>query len=142
MQQIRLAYPRSKRIYLIQDNLSCHWTPAIRNWAARNNVELVPTPTYANYVNRIESPFGAIGEFVIKNADLPRLGQLRARTRTPHQLPQTTPTDAANGSSKPTGTSPGRLSHEPVSGATLREAALAPRTRTVGLSIRAPLRSE
>lgn len=69
MRQIRLAYPRSIRISWIQDNLSCHWTPAIRTWAERNNVELVPTPTYASYLNRIESHFGAIGEFVVKNAD-------------------------------------------------------------------------
>ena len=69
MRQIRLAYPASIRIYWIQDNLSCHWTPAIRAWAAGNNVELVPTPTYASYLNRIESHFGAIGEFVVKNAD-------------------------------------------------------------------------
>lgn len=69
MQQIRLAYPPSLTIHWIQDNLSCHWTPAIREWAADNNVELVPTPTYASYLNRIESHFGAIGEFVVKNAD-------------------------------------------------------------------------
>ena len=69
MRQIRLAYPRKLRLYWIQDNLSCHWTPAIRAWAADNNVELVPTPTYASYLNRIESHFGAIGEFVVKNAD-------------------------------------------------------------------------
>jgi transposase len=67
--QIRLAYPRSTRIYWIQDNLSCHWTTAIRHWAERSNVELVPTPTYASYLKRIESRFGAIGEFVVKNAD-------------------------------------------------------------------------
>jgi transposase len=69
MQQIRLAYPRRLRLYWIQDNLSCHWTPAIRAWAAANNVELVPTPTYASFLNRIESHFGAIDEFVCKNAD-------------------------------------------------------------------------
>ena len=69
MKQIRLAYPPRLRIYWIQDNLSCHWTPAIRQWAEQNNVELVPTPTYASYLNRIESHFGAIGEFVVKNAD-------------------------------------------------------------------------
>ena len=69
MQTIRLAYPSGKRIYWIQDNLSCHWTPAIREWAERHNVELVPTPTYASYLNRIESHFGAIGEFVVKNSD-------------------------------------------------------------------------
>ena len=31
--------------------------------------ELVPTPTYASFLNRIESTFGAIDEFVCKNAD-------------------------------------------------------------------------
>ncbi len=40
-----------------------------RVWAADNNVELVPTPTYASYPNRIESHFGAISEFLVKNAD-------------------------------------------------------------------------
>lgn len=69
MKQIRLAYPRRLRIYWIQDGLSSHWTPAIREWAADNNVELVPTPTYASYLNRIESTFGALDEFVCKNTD-------------------------------------------------------------------------
>lgn len=69
MKQIRLAYPRHLRIYWIQDGLSSHWTPAIRAYADANNLELVPTPTYASYLNRIESTFGAIDEFVCKNAD-------------------------------------------------------------------------
>lgn len=71
MKMIRLAYPRRRRIYWIQDNLSAHWTPAIRAWAAEANVELVPTPTYASYLNRIESHFFPIQEFVVKNADYP-----------------------------------------------------------------------
>jgi transposase len=69
MQMIRLAYPRRMRIYWIQDGLSYHWTPAIRDYAEHNNIELVPTPTYASYVNRIEATFGALDEFVCKNAD-------------------------------------------------------------------------
>jgi transposase len=69
MRQIRLAYPKHIRIYWIQDGLSSHWTPAIRAFAAGNNMELVPTPTYASYLNRIEATFGAIDEFVCKNAD-------------------------------------------------------------------------
>lgn len=69
MRQIRLAYPRRIRIYWIQDGLSSHWTPDIRIYADANNIELVPTPTYASYLNRIESTFGAIDEFVCKNAD-------------------------------------------------------------------------
>ena len=43
--------------------------PDIRTYADANNIELVPTPTYASYLNRIESTFGAIDEFVCKNAD-------------------------------------------------------------------------
>ena len=69
MRQIRLAYPAHVRIYWIQDGLSSHWTPAIRAYAETNNIELVPTPTYASYLNRIEATFGAIDEFVCKNAD-------------------------------------------------------------------------
>jgi hypothetical protein len=57
------------RIYLIADNLSAHKTPAIRDWAADANTELVFTPTYASFLNRIECHFWAIGEFVINNAD-------------------------------------------------------------------------
>lgn len=67
--QIRMRYDPRLRIYLIQDNLSCHWTPRVREWAAKANMELVPTPTYASYLNRIECHFWAIGEFVVKNAD-------------------------------------------------------------------------
>ena len=69
MKQIRLAYPKRIRLYWIQDGLSSHWTPEIRTYADANNIELVPTPTYASYLNRIESTFGAIDEFVCKNAD-------------------------------------------------------------------------
>jgi transposase len=69
MRTIRLAYPAHIRIYWIQDGLSSHWTPAIRAYAETNNIELVPTPTYASYLNRIEATFGAIDEFVCKNAD-------------------------------------------------------------------------
>ena len=60
---------RSLRIYWIQDGLSSHWTPEIRAFADANNIELVPTPTYASYLNRIEATFGSIDEFVCKNAD-------------------------------------------------------------------------
>ena len=69
--QIRMRYDPKLRLYLIADNLSTHKTPAIREWAARSNTELVFTPTYASFLNRIECHFWAIGEFVIKNADYP-----------------------------------------------------------------------
>src|SRR3954467_3891360 len=67
--QIRTRYPRRLRLYLIADNLSTHKTPAIIEWAAGANTELVFTPTYASFLNRIECHFWGIGEFVINNAD-------------------------------------------------------------------------
>jgi transposase len=69
--QIRMRYHPRLRIYLIADNLSTHKTPAIRDWAAGANTELVFTPTYASFLNRIECHFWGIGEFVINNADYP-----------------------------------------------------------------------
>jgi transposase len=69
MRQIRLAYPSRKRIYWIQDNLSANWVPSIREFAATNRIELVPTPTYASYLNPVECHFSALTQFVVANAD-------------------------------------------------------------------------
>jgi hypothetical protein len=44
------------RIHWIQDTLSANWTPDIREFAAANNIELVPTPIYA-YPKLIECHF-------------------------------------------------------------------------------------
>jgi len=74
--QIRMRYDPRLRIYLIQDNLSCHWTKEVRAWAHAANMELVPTPTYASYLNRIECHFWALGEFVVKNSDYESWEQL------------------------------------------------------------------
>ena len=69
--QIRMRYDPRLRIYRVMDNLSTHKTPAVREWAPTANVELVFTPTYASFLNRIEGHFWAINEFVLKNADYP-----------------------------------------------------------------------
>jgi hypothetical protein len=66
---IRMRHDPRLRLYVVISNLSCHWTPKVREWAERSTVELVPTPTYASYLNRIECHVWAIQEFVIKNAD-------------------------------------------------------------------------
>jgi hypothetical protein len=91
LHQIRGCYPQRLRIYWIQDNLSANWTPEIRAYAASHNVELIPTPTYASYLNPIECQFVPISEFVVKERRLPRLDGLRARARTPRHIPQLTP---------------------------------------------------
>jgi len=69
MAQIRTAIPARRRIYWIQDGLSANWTPDIRAFAAANRIELVPTPTYASYLNPVECHFFPIQEFVVNNAD-------------------------------------------------------------------------
>jgi transposase len=69
LRTIRACYLSRLRIYWIQDGLSANWTPDVRNYAAAHNVELVPTPTYASYLNRIEAHFRPINELVVSNAD-------------------------------------------------------------------------
>jgi hypothetical protein len=67
--QIRRRYPDHLRIYLVNDNLSLHWTPLIREWAALHNIELVATPTSASHLNRIECHFQPLREFVLNASD-------------------------------------------------------------------------
>jgi len=49
---IRRRYPEWLRIHLVNDNFSLHWTPQIRARAVARNMELMPTPTSANHLNR------------------------------------------------------------------------------------------
>jgi transposase len=69
LKQMRGCYPARQKIYWIQDNLSANWTPDIRDYAAANRIELVPTPTYASYLNPVECHFSVISQFVVCNAD-------------------------------------------------------------------------
>jgi transposase len=69
MAQIRACYRSRQRIYWIQDNLSANWIPDIRTFAANHRIELVPTPTYASYLNPVECHFTPISQFVVANAD-------------------------------------------------------------------------
>jgi DDE superfamily endonuclease len=62
-------YPDHLRIYLVNDNLVLHWARQIREWATSHNVELVPTPTYASHLNRIECHFQPVREFVLNASD-------------------------------------------------------------------------
>src|ERR1700681_4076371 len=67
--QIRRRYPDHLRIYLVNDNLSLHWTPLIRVWAATHHVELVAPPASASHFNRIECHFQPLREFVLNASD-------------------------------------------------------------------------
>lgn len=71
LKTIRAARPDGAPVYVILDNLSSNKTPAIRGWAARNNVELCFTPTSASWANPIEAQFGPLRTFVMGNSDHP-----------------------------------------------------------------------
>lgn len=69
LRDIRRRYPAETTVYIVMDNLSAHWTAEIRRWAHDNNVALLPTPTNASHLNRIECHFWAYVEFVINGSD-------------------------------------------------------------------------
>lgn len=66
---VRRRYPQETRIYLVMDNLSSHWTEDIVSWAKNNNVTLVSTPTYASWLNPIETEFGVMVDFVFSGSN-------------------------------------------------------------------------
>jgi transposase len=68
LKDIRRRYPAQVTVYIVMDNLSAHRTPDIRRWVVENNVGLLPTPTNASHLNRIECHFWAFAEFVIKGS--------------------------------------------------------------------------
>ena len=69
LKSIRAAYPARTRLYLILDNFSPHKHADVRKWAAENNVELVFTPTYSSWLNRIEAVFAGVRYFALGNTD-------------------------------------------------------------------------
>ena len=79
LRMVRARYP-GQRLWLIQDNLSCHWTPAVRAVARQLGITLVPTPTYASWLNRIECQFGAMVKAVFAGSDYPDHDAIRAAT--------------------------------------------------------------
>ena len=68
LKMIRARYP-GQRIWVIQDNLSSHWTKDVRAVARQLSIILVPTPTYASWLNRIECHFGVMVKAVFAGSD-------------------------------------------------------------------------
>jgi transposase len=65
----RARYPSDQRVYMIQDGLSAHWTGAIREWARRSKVTLVPTATNASWMNPVECHAGDIEKLALAGTD-------------------------------------------------------------------------
>jgi transposase len=68
-QRLRRCYPGRERIYLVMDNLSSHYHKTLTNFARNNRITLVPTPTYASWLNLIEAQFTALKSFCLSNSD-------------------------------------------------------------------------
>jgi transposase len=54
---------------VIMDSFSPHKHPQVLTWAAANGVELVFLPTYASWLNWIESEFAALRYFALNGTD-------------------------------------------------------------------------
>jgi transposase len=81
LKDIRRRYPPDIQVYIVMDGLSAHWTPEIRHWALTNHVGLLPTPTNASHLNRIECHFWAYVEFVINGSDYPDWDEFNKATQ-------------------------------------------------------------
>jgi transposase len=64
---LRGRYPG--RLYVILDNFSPHRRQEVRDWCTDHDVELVFLPTYASWLNWIESEFAALRYFTLNGAD-------------------------------------------------------------------------
>ncbi|MEK7845599.1 MAG: transposase [Nitrospinota bacterium] len=58
--RLRVCYPINRRLYIIMDNLSSHYHSKLQQYLRENNMESVWTPTYASWLNAIESHFGPL----------------------------------------------------------------------------------
>ena len=69
LKSIHAARPDGAPIYIILDNLSAHRGVKLRQWAARNKVELCFTPTYSSWANPIEAHFGPLRMFTVAGSN-------------------------------------------------------------------------
>ena len=65
---LRQRWPGQK-LYVIVDNFSPHKHPQVTGWAAASGVDLVFLPTYASWLNWIESEFAAVRYFALNGTD-------------------------------------------------------------------------
>ena len=69
--RLRACYPLSVRLFVVMDNLNTHKHARLRAFMATHNVEAVYTPTYASWLNAIESHFTGLKRFGIAGTDDP-----------------------------------------------------------------------
>lgn len=65
----RRKFPPNRRVYIIQDGLSAHWTEEVRAWARSSHVTLVPSATNASWMNPVECHAGHRQEAAMAGSD-------------------------------------------------------------------------
>jgi hypothetical protein len=68
-QKLRACYCSDVRLYVVMDNLSSHKTTLLADFMAKSNMEPVFTPTYASWLNAIESHFFGVKKFTCQVTD-------------------------------------------------------------------------
>lgn len=68
-QKLRACYCPDVRLYVVMDNLSSHKTTLLADFMAKSNMEPVYTPTYASWLNAIESHFFGVKKFTCQVTD-------------------------------------------------------------------------
>lgn len=68
-EKLRACYPTNIRLYVVMDNLSSHKTHLLADFMAASNMEAVFTPTYASWLNAIESHFFGLKKFTCQVTD-------------------------------------------------------------------------
>lgn len=77
--RLRSCYPLHTRLYVVMDNLNTHKHARLKTFMAAHNIEPVYTPTYASWLNAIESHFTPLKKFAIGGADDPSHEHRRRR---------------------------------------------------------------
>lgn len=67
--KLRACYCPDLRLYVVMDNLSSHKTTLLADFMAKSNMEPVFTPTYASWLNAIESHFFGVKKFTCQVTD-------------------------------------------------------------------------
>jgi transposase len=81
LERERSKYPVDHRVYIIQDNLSAHWTPEIRRWALAHRVTLVASATQASWMNPVESHAGDLQKLVPDGSNFQTWAEVRREFR-------------------------------------------------------------
>jgi transposase len=76
------SVPEDLDVHLILDNYSTHKTPAVRRWLARRpRFHVHYTPTYASWINLVESWFGVLTNRRLRRGSFRSTRQLEAAVR-------------------------------------------------------------